>query len=158
MSSDVAWAITRNSSAFLLKKRGCPKPFSTDPLNLTNKHSQRYSGIVNPKAIGLAPGPDNKGFTVVIKKPKKIYKPGLSKTHAFVTLSNDDCQLFFLASSKSSIVMKAGARRSLRSLKGLIVKQRYRKDLVRIFFYLITSKIDFSSLFFMKITDQSSSP
>jgi large subunit ribosomal protein L28e len=56
MSSDVAWAVTRNNSAFLLKKRGCSKPFSTDPLNLTNKHSQRYTGLVNKKAIGVAPG------------------------------------------------------------------------------------------------------
>ena len=59
MSSDVAWAITRNNSAYLLKKRGVAKPFSSDPLNLTNKHSQRYSGLVNKKAIGIAPGKDS---------------------------------------------------------------------------------------------------
>ena len=33
MSSDIAWAITKNNSAYLLKKRNCPKPFSTDPMN-----------------------------------------------------------------------------------------------------------------------------
>merc|ERR1711963_926101 len=37
MSADIAWAITRNNSCYLLKKRNCPKPFSTDPMNLTNK-------------------------------------------------------------------------------------------------------------------------
>ncbi len=58
MSSDVAWAVTRNNSAYLLKKRGVAKPFSSDPLNLTNKHSQRYTGLVNKKAIGIAPGKD----------------------------------------------------------------------------------------------------
>ena len=61
MSSDIAWAITRNNSAYLLKKRNCPKPFSTDPMNLANKHSKRYSGVVNKKAISVAPASDNKG-------------------------------------------------------------------------------------------------
>merc|ERR1712080_181789 len=67
MSSDIAWAITRNNSAYLLKKRNCPKPFSTDPMNLTNKHSQRYTGLVNKKAVAVAPAADNKGLTVTMK-------------------------------------------------------------------------------------------
>merc|ERR1711956_27063 len=74
MSSEIAWAITRNNSAFLLKKRNCPKPFSTDPMNLTNKHSQRYTGLVNKKAVAVAPAADNKGFTVTIKGGKGIAK------------------------------------------------------------------------------------
>merc|ERR1712001_511215 len=53
MSSDITWAIIRNNSAFLLKKRGCPKPFNTDPLNLTNKNAKRYVGMVNAKAVGI---------------------------------------------------------------------------------------------------------
>lgn len=110
MSNDVAWAVTRNNSAFLLKKRGCAKPFSTDPLNLTNKHSQRYTGLVNRKAIGITAGPDNKGFTVVLKKAKKGHMP---------------------SASKDNVTMKAGARRSLHKLKSMIVKQRYRKDLTQ---------------------------
>ena len=108
MSSDIAWAVTRNNSAFLLKKRGVAKPFSTDPLNVTNQHSQRYTGLVNTKAIGITAGPENKGFTVTIKKSKKAHRPGNGKT---------------------TVHMKAGARRSLHKLKALIVKQRYRKDL-----------------------------
>ena len=70
MSAEIAWAVTRNNSAFLLKKRNCPKPFSTDPMNLTNKHSQRYTGLVNKKAVAVAPAADNKGFTVTIKGGK----------------------------------------------------------------------------------------
>merc|ERR1711973_359586 len=65
--SEIAWAITRNNSAFLLKKRNCPKPFSTDPMNLTNKHSLRYTGLVNKKAVAITPAADNKGFDVTIK-------------------------------------------------------------------------------------------
>merc|ERR1711993_19832 len=109
MSSDIAWAITRNNSAHLLKKRNCPKPFSSDPMNLTNKHSQRYTGLVNKKAVGIAPASDNKGFAVTIKKGS-AYKPG---------------------KNKATVTMKAGPRTSLHKVKALIVKQRYRKDLAK---------------------------
>merc|ERR1719420_1380923 len=103
--SEIAWAVTRNNSAFLLKKRNCPKPFSTDPMNLTNKHSQRYTGLVNKKAVAVAPAADNKGFTVTIKGGKGIAK------------------------GKHTVTMKSGPRRTLHKVKALIVKQRYRKDL-----------------------------
>merc|ERR1711962_1735064 len=104
--SEIAWAITRNNSAFLLKKRNCPKPFSTDPMNLTNKHSLRYTGLVNKKAVAITPAADNKGFDVTIKGGKG-------------------------AKGKQTVTMKAGPRRSLHKVKALIVKQRYRKDLAK---------------------------
>ncbi len=107
MSSDVAWAIVRNNSAYLLKKRGCPKPFSTDPMNLTNKNSKRYNGFVNTKAVGIAPAADNKGFTVTTKTTK-TNRPG---------------------KNSKTVTMKAGPRRSLHKVKAMINKQRYRKDL-----------------------------
>merc|ERR1712117_187508 len=75
-SSDIAWAVTRNNSAFLLKKRGCPKPFSTDPLNLTNKNSMRYNGYLHKKAVGIAAL--DKGFAVSVKKPSRASRPGRS--------------------------------------------------------------------------------
>merc|ERR1711956_79939 len=95
-SSEIAWAITRNNSAFLLKKRNCPKPFSTDPMNLTNKHSQRYTGLVNKKAVAVAPAADNKGFTVTIKGGKGIAK------------------------GKQTVTMKSGPRRTLHKVKAVI--------------------------------------
>merc|ERR1712121_472839 len=100
MSNDVAWAVTRNNSKYLLKKRNCPKPFSTDPLNLTNKHSQRYSGLCNSKAIGVA-------FPVG-KKAKCAHKPVKATT---------------------TTALKSGPRRAVPTLKRLIHGQRYRKDL-----------------------------
>jgi hypothetical protein len=50
VSADVAWAVIRNNSAFLLKKRGVKKAFSTEPCNLTNVNSQRYikTSVVDP--------------------------------------------------------------------------------------------------------------
>merc|ERR1711881_720770 len=109
MSSDIAWAITRNNSAYLLKKRNCPKPFSTDPMNLTNKHSQRHTGVVNKKALSIAPAADNKGFTVTLKKGN-TFKP---------------------SKSKATVVMKSGPRRTLHKVKAMMMKHRYRKDLTK---------------------------
>ena len=114
--SDIAWAIIRNNSAFLLKKRGCPKPFSTDPLNLTNKNSQRYVGMVNAKAVGVQPlnkkfaDDKEKGFVVTVKKVKGGQRP---------------------ATTLKSVTMKSGARASMPKIKSMLGKQRYRKDLTK---------------------------
>ncbi len=96
MSSDVAWAITRNNSAFLLKKRNCPKPFSTDPLNLTNKNSQRYSGYLQRKAVGIAAA--EKGFVLNVKANTKTNRPSKSVVN---------------------VAMKSGARTSLTKVNNL---------------------------------------
>ena len=115
MSSDIAWAIIRNNSAYLLKKRGCPKPFNTDPLNLTNKNSQRYVGMVNTKAVGIQPTPkkfaDNKekGFVLTVKKGR-ANRP---------------------AKSTATVTMKSGARATLPKIRSMLGKQRYRKDLTK---------------------------
>ena len=73
MSSDIAWAVTRNNSAYLLKLRGGQKPFSTDPLNLTNKNSQRYNGYLHKKAVGVTAG--DKGFVLSVKAPSRANRP-----------------------------------------------------------------------------------
>merc|ERR1712004_171896 len=78
-----------------------------DPMNLTNKHSLRYTGLVNKKAVAITPAADNKGFDVTIKGGKGAK----------------------VAKGKQTVTMKAGPRRSLHEVKALIVKQRYRKDL-----------------------------
>nr|ALS04775.1 60S ribosomal protein L28 [Pseudodiaptomus poplesia]ALS04882.1 60S ribosomal protein L28 [Pseudodiaptomus poplesia] len=110
VSSDVAWSIVRNNSAFLLKKRGVQKAFSTEPCNLTSLNSQRYNGLVNKKAVGITPAADSKGFVLLTKKVKAANKP--SKNIVKVT-------------------MKAGPRRSLHKVKSTLMKQRYRKDLTK---------------------------
>ena len=116
MSSDITWAIIRNNSAFLLKKRGCPKPFSTDPLNLTNKNSKRYVGMANEKAVGVQPlnkkfaDGKEKGFVLTVKKVKGAQRP---------------------AKLLKSVTMKSGARASLPKIKSMLGKQKYRKDLTK---------------------------
>jgi large subunit ribosomal protein L28e len=108
MSSDLAWAITRNNSAFLLKLRGAPKPFSTDPLNVTNKNSQRYNGYLTGKGVGITAL--DKGFALTVKKPTRSNRPGQSLIRT---------------------EMKSGSRTSLHKVKSLLMKQRYRKDLTK---------------------------
>merc|ERR1712027_224275 len=70
MSSDIAWAVTRNNSAFLLKKRNCNKPFSTEPMNLKNVHCKRFSGLCNDKAVGVQVPKSGQGFDLVLKTTK----------------------------------------------------------------------------------------
>merc|ERR1712054_137659 len=110
VSSDIAWAVVRDNSCFLLKKRGVKKPFSTEPCNLTNKNAQRYNGIVNNKVVGVSPAEDNKGFVLTTKRAKLAHKPG---------------------KALCATTMKAGAGRSLHKMKAVLVKQRYRKDLTK---------------------------
>ncbi|XP_015123553.1 60S ribosomal protein L28 [Diachasma alloeum] len=110
MSSHLNWMIIRNNNAFLLKKRNISKPFSTEPNNLTNLSSYRYSGLVHRKTLGVVDTPDKKGFTVVYKKGKVANKP---------------------AKATIKRTMKAGARRSLWKLKNLISSTKYRRDLTK---------------------------
>jgi len=110
MSADIAWAVIRNNSSFLLKKRGVKKPFSTEPLNLTNKNAMRYNGLVNAKAVGVTAAADGKGFVLSTKRARKANRPG---------------------ASINAITMKAGPGRSLQKIRGVLQKQRYRKDLTK---------------------------
>jgi large subunit ribosomal protein L28e len=70
MSAHLIWMIMRNNNAYLLKKSNIKKPFSTEPNNLTNLSSFRYSGLIHTKSVGVVAAPDNKGFTVVYKKSR----------------------------------------------------------------------------------------
>ncbi|XP_015593852.1 60S ribosomal protein L28 isoform X2 [Cephus cinctus] len=108
MSSHLNWMIIRNNNAFLLKKRNINKPFSTEPSNLTNLSSYRYSGLVHRKSVGIVDTPDKKGFTVVYKKAKAVNKPAKATVRR---------------------TMRAGARRSLHNLRRLLTANKYRVDL-----------------------------
>ncbi|EDW58289.1 large ribosomal subunit protein eL28 [Drosophila virilis] len=109
-SSHLNWLIIRNNNAFLLKKRDVKKPFSTEPSNLANVSSFRYSGIVHKKTLGVVPAADKKGFTAVLKKGKYGQRP---------------------AKNTVRVNFKSGPRRSLKKLKNLLTGTKYRKDLTQ---------------------------
>lgn len=84
--------------------------FSRDPLNLTNLHTRKYDGIVNERAIGIQPGPGNKGVVLTTKKANKANKPG--------------SQL-----QTSTFGENTGARKIAKSVVGNTSGRDYRSDL-----------------------------
>merc|ERR1712000_364987 len=74
ISADLIWEVVRNNNSFLTKsKRNGGVQFSRDPLNLINKNTRKHAGFVNDKAIGIVR--NEKGFTVITKKPSAPTKP-----------------------------------------------------------------------------------
>lgn len=63
-SNDLIWLCVRNQSAYIVK-RPSEKTFSRDPLNLTNRHTAKYSGVNNARAVGVQPSKSGKGVTVI---------------------------------------------------------------------------------------------
>ncbi|KAF2987797.1 hypothetical protein EK904_014224, partial [Melospiza melodia maxima] len=72
------------------------------------RNSFRYNGLIHRKTVGVEPAPDGKGIVVVLKKRSGQRKP---------------------ASSYVRVRIRRDARGSLRSLRHLISKNRYRRDL-----------------------------
>merc|ERR1711907_719452 len=70
-SSDLLWALTKKQNAFLVKRNGLT--LTSEPGNLMNKHSFKYSGLANIEAVGIE---DNtKGITLNLKNKKNCYTP-----------------------------------------------------------------------------------
>ncbi|XP_055607216.1 60S ribosomal protein L28 [Uranotaenia lowii] len=105
-SSHLNWLIIRDHNAFLLKRRNIKKPFSTEPNNLTNLSSYRYSGLVHKKTLAIAPA--DKGVAVSLKRPKYTTKPSKATV---------------------KVQLKHRPRRTLKKLKNIINANRYRRDL-----------------------------
>ncbi|KAL2830639.1 ribosomal L28e protein family-domain-containing protein [Aspergillus pseudoustus] len=78
VSSDLVWQLTRNQNAYLVKRNsGGGVQFSRDPLNVLNKHSFKYAGYSNTKAIGVQ-ATENGGIVAITKKPGTAQKPAQS--------------------------------------------------------------------------------
>ncbi|TRZ06413.1 hypothetical protein HGM15179_020694 [Zosterops borbonicus] len=106
MSAHLQWMVVRNCSSFLLKRNN--QTYSTEPNNLKARNSFRYNGLIHRKTVGVEPAPDGKGIVVVLKKRAGQRKP---------------------ATSYVRVRIRRDARGSLRSLRHLISKNRYRRDL-----------------------------
>ncbi|CAJ2509898.1 Uu.00g057980.m01.CDS01 [Anthostomella pinea] len=76
VSSDLVWQIVRSNNSYLVKRKEAGGvQLSRDPLNLTNKHSRKYAGFVNDKAIGVVAA-EKGGVKVISKKESAAQKPG----------------------------------------------------------------------------------
>merc|ERR1711998_70390 len=70
-SSDLLWALTKKNNAFLCKRNGLQ--LSSEPGNLMNKNSFKYSGLANLDAVDIQ---DNtKGITLSKKNKKESHAP-----------------------------------------------------------------------------------
>merc|ERR1711939_1273621 len=71
-SSDLLWALTRKTNCFMVRRTvgtgGCT--LTSEPNNLMNKHSFKYSGLANQEAVGIE---DNtRGITLKLKNKKNF--------------------------------------------------------------------------------------
>ncbi|KAJ5598266.1 hypothetical protein N7537_008350 [Penicillium hordei] len=74
ISNDLVWQITRNQNSFLVNRNSAGGfQFSRDPLNLLNKHSYKYAGYANNKAVGVQA--TENGVAVITKKPSNPQQP-----------------------------------------------------------------------------------
>ncbi|KAM8927205.1 large ribosomal subunit protein eL28 isoform 1-T2 [Pelodytes ibericus] len=106
MSAHLQWMVIRNSSSFLIKRN--KQVYSTEPNNLKARNSFRYNGLIHKKTVGVEPAADGKGVVVILKKRAGQRKP---------------------VSSYEKITINKNSRATLSSLRHIIRKNNYRKDL-----------------------------
>ncbi|KAK9764447.1 hypothetical protein K7432_008031 [Basidiobolus ranarum] len=107
MSADLTWLLVKDNSSFLVKRSGVQ--FTTEPNNLTNLNSFKYSGLANKKVVGVTAAPTGKGVVLTTKKQS------------------------ISASKPNKVFQKAAvsgsSRRSAKVIVNSIVRSGYRADL-----------------------------
>ncbi|CAM0140283.1 hypothetical protein VKS41_005904 [Umbelopsis sp. WA50703] len=106
MSSELVWAIVRNNNSFLVKRAGAQ--FSTEPNNLANKNTFKYSGIANAKTVGIKAAP--RGIEVSTTKAK-VASPAKRVNKATISKGRRHT-----AKSVANIVARSGYRPDLRAM------------------------------------------
>ncbi|CAN2387930.1 ribosomal protein L28 [Pristimantis euphronides] len=106
MSAQLQWMILRNCSSFLIKRN--KQVYSTEPNNLKARNSYRYNGLIHRKTVGVEPAADGKGIIVVLKKRAGQRKP---------------------STSYEKITINKNSRATLKSVRHIIRRNKYRKDL-----------------------------
>ncbi|GAA95194.1 uncharacterized protein L969DRAFT_164447 [Mixia osmundae IAM 14324] len=81
MSSELQWLLVRKWNAYGHKSvsQGI-KVLSKEPGNLRNVHTFKQSGLVQPKTIGIAAGPNGKGLTITTRKTKNVHAGHVKKS------------------------------------------------------------------------------
>ncbi|KAI8984028.1 ribosomal L28e/Mak16 [Mycotypha africana] len=104
MSADLVWSIIRNNNSFLVKRQGVQ--FSSEPSNLMNVNSFKYSGLANPKSVAISSAA--RGVRVTTTKKGKQQNP---------------------AKATNTVVIAKTRRQTAKSVANLIAKSKYRPDL-----------------------------
>lgn len=76
VSQDLLWLLVKKHNKFLFKQGGGTTrqvQFTSEPNNLMNKNTFKYSGLANPKSVGI----QEEGDHMVVRKtnPKKVGQP-----------------------------------------------------------------------------------
>lgn len=121
MSASLQWQLIRNNSSFVLstKKYGEKQLFSTEPGNLMNKHSFKYSGLANAKAVDVSPLANGKGVVITTKNKAAASKPKTGYTEVPLEVK--------------------GARPTFKAVRGLMGKSFYRADLEAVSYKLLSA-------------------
>ncbi|KAK9830401.1 hypothetical protein WJX72_011555 [[Myrmecia] bisecta] len=77
MSSQLVWQLVKNYNSFMVKGLN-GSTFSTEPGNLFNKHSYKYSGLANEKTVHIEAG-DDMAVTVTKSRTKNAQKPAAAR-------------------------------------------------------------------------------
>ncbi|KAG4303912.1 hypothetical protein PORY_002656 [Pneumocystis oryctolagi] len=116
MHSDHIWFCLKKNASFLVKqKKGKPTILSREPLNILNKHTHTYSGLLNDKALGVESCKDNKGVVLLIKNTSENCRNKPSRLVNRIYFSQRR-SLFFVA----------------QHIRRFIAKKHYRADLQEI--------------------------
>ncbi|KAG8936219.1 hypothetical protein FRC03_001080 [Tulasnella sp. 419] len=108
-SADLQWLLLRKTNSFQVKRLGQQGPiFTSEPGNLRNIHSQKYSGLIQP-SIDVSAGPDG-NLAVTTRKPS-------ASPHAVKS-----------ARVKSGIRARSGPRRAAGAVSAY-PRKGYRPDL-----------------------------
>merc|ERR1712138_271015 len=104
-SPDLLWALTRKTNAYLVKRNGLQ--LSSEPNNVANKHSFKFSGLANFEAVGVEETDGKRGITL---------SKGIKKNTQRAVVSQD---------------YKKGMRHVAKSIKAQTEGKFYRKDLTK---------------------------
>ncbi|RUP46852.1 ribosomal protein L28e [Jimgerdemannia flammicorona] len=107
MSADLVWSLVKNNNAYLVKRPGVQ--FSSEPGNLTNLNTFKYSGLANNKTVGVVPAVSGKGIELITKK-QKLSAHNVNKRVNKITIAK-------------------GSRRTALSVANIVARNGYRPDL-----------------------------
>ncbi|KAH7926811.1 ribosomal protein L28e [Leucogyrophana mollusca] len=108
MSSDLQWLLIRKYNSFLVKRVPEGPVFSSEPGNLRNLHSHKYSGLTNAKTIDIQDSAS--GIQITTRKVKA------------------SSQAVRAARTTSAVRNRSGGRRAL-GVTASLAKRSYRPDL-----------------------------
>merc|ERR1719223_886101 len=110
MSADLTWLLVRNNNSFMVKRNGLR--LSSEPGNLMNVSSFKFSGLAQKKTVGVST--DGKTVSLRLTRRKSSRRPAKS---AYTTPLNTH--------------MKGGKCRSAKTIRQLVDKSHYRRDLAK---------------------------